>query len=422
MHCLPNETFSMAQNRLGRLRLGIHACLPDALRECKCSGEALAAQLEAWFRPMAGVAAQEFVRTGTPFFWLNLVECWGAAIHNSPQIDVYVQRLWLAAFDAFFKYLPDGFALEPRTDLQSDIVLPTMGIRIPVSHRPVTLIRHSSSRFGVASAAGMTDVNLLDEETAFPTSTAGIPGYPSQRVLLAQTPALAGEGSEAPVGAGLSAFVEMLGQALKLIDDADPRLAETLRTTIKWYVPIPSDDPTVHRSYTRADLIGVIHLSPALNHVVLAEAVVHEFYHNVLNIVMVTEPLLNAGTDEMFYSPWRNDPRPLYGLFHAIYVFSGVAQFYAAVELVLAPGELCRLAQRKRARLHLQLRVAVAQVREESLSQTGKNILETIGRELDAEKEFDPALSEEARDAVQQHWQTWRRRNPDLAACIRAPA
>lgn len=26
-----------------------------------------------------------------------------------------------------------------------------------------------------------------------------------------------------------------------------------------------------------------------------------------------------------FNSPWRNDPRPLYGLFHAVYVFSGVA-------------------------------------------------------------------------------------------------
>jgi hypothetical protein len=224
-------------------------------------------------------------------------------VRHTPHLDVYVQRTWLAAFDAFFEYLPNGFALEPCTDIESDIVLPRIGIRVPVTFRPITLIRGSPGFLRVATATGIMEVSLVERQTGFPASTARISQSPSPLVPLAQTPALVGENSDATASLDMTPFVEMLGQSMRLIDATDPQLARAIRTTINWYVPIVTTNLAAHGSYTRPDLIGVIYLSPALDYV-LAEAVVHEFYHSVLHIVMVTEHILDMGLDDKFYSPW----------------------------------------------------------------------------------------------------------------------
>jgi HEXXH motif-containing protein len=418
MYCLPDETFARAQARFERLLLGIYAFLPDTLRKCGLAGHSLATKFECWFQPLSGLIAEDFVRVGTPFFWFNLTECWAAAIDQSPQVDVSVQRTLLTAFDAFFEYLPDGLALNLRADVQSDILLPRIGVRIPATLRPITLIRRSPGLLRVATSAGIREISPFQGQTTFPPSTARISKYPSLRVLLAQTPALSGEDGDAAASLDVPLFVEMLGQSLRLIDAADPQLAAAITRAINWYVPVTTTDLSVHRSYTRPNLMGVIYLSLALNSVILAEAVVHEFYHSVLHLVMAAENVLDLGLDEKFYSPWRDDPRPLEGLFHAIYVSSGVARFYVAAESVLESGDLWELAQWKRAKLHHQLCTAVSQVPREHLSNTGISILEGICADLSSDREVVPALEMGSQKALKQHWEIWRRQNPQLAERI----
>ena len=46
--------------------------------------------------------------------------------------------------------------------------------------------------------------------------------------------------------------------------------------------------------------------------------------------MMDSVPLCQAGHDELFYSPWRDDPRPLAGLMHGLFAGVAVADFWRA--------------------------------------------------------------------------------------------
>jgi HEXXH motif-containing protein len=56
----------------------------------------------------------------------------------------------------------------------------------------------------------------------------------------------------------------------------------------------------------------------------LAEAIVHEYFHNELFLHQESAELFDT-RDELYYSPWRDDARPLNGLFHGAFVFTAVA-------------------------------------------------------------------------------------------------
>jgi hypothetical protein len=58
------------------------------------------------------------------------------------------------------------------------------------------------------------------------------------------------------------------------------------------------------------------------------EIFTHEAGHlRLILLDWVGSPLvLNNNDDEIFYSPWRADPRPMMGIYHAHYVFTNVAE------------------------------------------------------------------------------------------------
>ncbi|MEZ6008897.1 MAG: HEXXH motif-containing putative peptide modification protein [Planctomycetota bacterium] len=91
----------------------------------------------------------------------------------------------------------------------------------------------------------------------------------------------------------------------------------------------------------------------------MADIFIHEMHHNRLFALENVEPLLDLGDPWLGYSPWRNDPRPLRGLLHAVYVFLPVARYWDAV---LGAGglddDLTAYARDQVVRTALQLRTA----------------------------------------------------------------
>ncbi|MGE0192170.1 MAG: HEXXH motif-containing putative peptide modification protein [Planctomycetota bacterium] len=91
----------------------------------------------------------------------------------------------------------------------------------------------------------------------------------------------------------------------------------------------------------------------------MADIFIHEMHHNRLFALENVEPLLDPGDPWLGYSPWRDDPRPLRGLLHAVYVFLPVARYWDAV---LAAGgrddDLTAYARDQVVRTALQLRAA----------------------------------------------------------------
>jgi len=408
MHALPANIYADGRKRFEILRLLTWANLDEALQH---SDPNLAAEIRRWFEQLSELNAQQLINEATPFWWFNVGQCWQAAMDGSPQTAEYAGNMLLAAFDSFFPCLPEGATV--RVD-DREIMLPKLGITVARTLKPTAITRLGMNAIGVDTADGTITMSLDDDGR----SRLSVPGHAEQYVLCHPTAALIGDDPRAELTGpdfDLQAFTEMLGNALSLIQNECRELYDQIQAANKWYVPIVSHEIRVHRSYTRADLTGVIFLSEALDHVLLAEAVVHEFYHGVLNSILKTEPLFDeTESGETFYSPWRDDPRPLRGLLHAIYVFSGVARFYALSNNTLARTEYAGTVRLRRLKLHQQLRCAVAQVPLAKLTPVGRQVIEAIAsqvnNQVDASELFDPGVAA----VVEDHLKAWRERNPAL--------
>lgn len=68
------------------------------------------------------------------------------------------------------------------------------------------------------------------------------------------------------------------------------------------------------------------------NPIFLAEEITHESSHTVLNTIMVADPLVNNPKNERYKTPLRQDERPMFGLFHQLYVLSKLNRFYLSLK------------------------------------------------------------------------------------------
>lgn len=77
--------------------------------------------------------------------------------------------------------------------------------------------------------------------------------------------------------------------------------------------------------------LGLIYLPNIKNKYYLAECILHEFMHQRLCVIeniakiFVSDNHLN----EKFYSPWRNDARPLRMVIHGLYVFTAIIEYWS---------------------------------------------------------------------------------------------
>jgi hypothetical protein len=60
----------------------------------------------------------------------------------------------------------------------------------------------------------------------------------------------------------------------------------------------------------------------------MAECLIHEASHNLLYALGRDCQFVNPNCQDLFYSPWRPDPRPPGGLLHACFVFCNVIEMY----------------------------------------------------------------------------------------------
>jgi HEXXH motif-containing protein len=373
---------------------------------------------------LATLSLADLMQRATPFFWLNVVRLHAACKPGGARLAIALRDLLMTSFDAFFPVVPDGFSCRlPAADDRA-IVLPRLGVHLPDSVGPAQLCRVGRKVLRVEH--GGQAVTLPLESLPADTRLAWLPvgRGESARLLLSSAPALFPDSSigeittEPPDPAGHAA---MITSALEMIHEVDPRRGEQIAAGITWYVPLHSPNPENHRSWTAPLLRGVIFLSPSQDRRTLAEAIVHEYYHGVLNARMELEPLLAGGAEPRFYSPWRNDPRPLSGLLHALYVFAGVAEFLLRAEGVRTLAEQ-RGALRERRRLVVErLRLGSAQVPLELVTAPGRRLLAGLQGIIDRHEAELGLPSGRLPDVLAAHLRAWSAAHPRLAAQMRQP-
>ena len=116
-------------------------------------------------------------------------------------------------------------------------------------------------------------------------------------------------------------------EASKLIHENWPEIAFNISKVLQNIHVIESPYTDKHVSCTAAHYYGSILVSFG-NEYLLAEAIVHEYSHNLLNMIIANGDMFDGEipNEEIYYSPWRNDPRHISGLLHAVFVFNNVGK------------------------------------------------------------------------------------------------
>ncbi|MFG2500424.1 HEXXH motif domain-containing protein [Streptomyces sp. NPDC048441] len=219
----------------------------------------------------------------------------------------------------------------------------------------------------------------------------------------------------------------MLTDAWELLLRDEPESAEAMRVGLMSLTPTPARERFRPHSVTAGDAFGGVMASRPDDAAQLAATLVHEFQHIKLGSLMRLRPLnlnLNLNgqglgpdipdtphiTEELFYAPWRDDPRPLGGLLQGIYAFAGVTRFWRS-HRHSADAAQAHLAHFEFALWRAQVWSTVNLVRtHERLTPLGRCVLDAL-HERCAEWRYEAVPDAElamAREVAADHRSRWR--------------
>lgn len=165
-------------------------------------------------------------------------------------------------------------------------------------------------------------------------------------------------------------------------------------------------------SVTVSDAFGCIAMSLPLNPHATALTLAHELQHAKLSVLMDLFPLVEQGADELFYAPWRDDPRPITGLLHGTYAHFGVAAFWRRQSLQESDLEQARLAEVEFARWGEASREAAhILINSRKLTPIGRRFVTGMLRILKEwrTKEVSSSALAAARRLADEHRERWQR-------------
>jgi HEXXH motif-containing protein len=105
-------------------------------------------------------------------------------------------------------------------------------------------------------------------------------------------------------------------------------LARSLAAGLTTLIPLRSPPEGHQISITSGWAWGAIALSLPDDPVIFAETLIHEYQHLILAAVEDITSLTDSRSEELHYSPWRNDPRPTLNVLQGAYAFLGVTSFW----------------------------------------------------------------------------------------------
>jgi HEXXH motif-containing protein len=222
--------------------------------------------------------------------------------------------------------------------------------------------------------------------------------------------------------ADVTQWREKIGDAGELLTDVvGPEQAEALAAGLIAFTPGSESNSGIMTSVSSSDAFGGAVLSAPPDAVELAVTLVHEFRHMKLNAVLDSLDLYDdEGPEELYYAPWRDDPRPLPGFFHGVFAFLGVVEFWRRLAHQAASPRLCRRAQFQLLYWRTQTSEAYEALRSSRrLTEAGREFTARMGSGM-AQARNPTAVPEQvtvlAEEAVIAHRIRWRLHHlqPDL--------
>lgn len=104
-------------------------------------------------------------------------------------------------------------------------------------------------------------------------------------------------------------------------------------------VVVPGYDDLPFFSGSSSEVWGAIHTCMPSNEAIYVETITHEAAHHWVHLIEDIGPLADdCWAEDAWPSPWRNEPRPLGGVIHGVWVFSAAAVALSSLMLQREKG------------------------------------------------------------------------------------
>jgi len=186
-------------------------------------------------------------------------------------------------------------------------------------------------------------------------------------------------------GKGLEAQ-ELVVEMLKTMERYQPEIFERFSADIGVIGLLDSASADVFNASNSSYFGGFI-VAAIDNPYELAAYALHEHAHNLLFAIETVEPTLEGEQGEYegptIYSPWREDRRPLRGLFHAVFVHLPVCAFWLSVSRRPDTDEIGRYANDQLIRFLIQIDIGMDILeRQAQLTPSGEEIMVAVKAEV----------------------------------------
>lgn len=118
----------------------------------------------------------------------------------------------------------------------------------------------------------------------------------------------------------------LMEKSFDIVRKVSPTFMHEIEHIVKKIIPF-GVSPWVHNSWSYSDFIGHLIMSYPTGlsnpELALLEAILHEYNHNKLNLIMQTEILLLNDRREIYYSPYRPDVRHIHWIYLWLHALAG---------------------------------------------------------------------------------------------------
>ncbi|GIF63850.1 HEXXH motif domain-containing protein [Asanoa ishikariensis] len=215
--------------------------------------------------------------------------------------------------------------------------------------------------------------------------------------------------------AELARWQDLLERSWALLVSSHPRHAGLAGESLRSLIPLADLPALASASITSNDAFGAVFLTRPADEEKFATTLVHELFHSMLNAVLELIPLHRASGNELLYSPWRDDPRPLVGILHGAYSFMGVGDFWRRRQENGDDRESRFEFLRTRGEVEVALHTLT---QSDLLTDEGVRFVRAMSAKVASWPNPDlPDDATSAADDVTDHWLRWRLLNlhPDAA-------
>lgn len=172
--------------------------------------------------------------------------------------------------------------------------------------------------------------------------------------------------------------------ALDMICDWSPALLAEIQGISPdiQFVVDPHAGPDSVVSFSDDSVPGCLYISirtqnRMLDAPLIADSIIHEHRHQKLYLLQRKVPLL-INDSPLIESPWRNDPRPPSGLFHALFVFVPLLEFWQHLEKTSKDLAFIERARKDVHSIAAKLERGFAVIRTTQLTDAGRELIDLL--------------------------------------------